>query len=79
MCHSILSNVIPKDIRVGDFSFVSKIFASTKTLNSIHEAPLMALLDVLTNNWLLNAPARKACQAGASLPEPIQALVPSKG
>jgi len=79
MVYSILSNIVPENIRVGDYSFVSKIFASTKTLKSIHEAPLLALLDVLADNWHLTDRARKACQAEASLPEPTPTVVPSKG
>lgn len=77
LAHSALTNDIPDSFRFSGYSFVSKIFASSKTLGLTHEVPLQAILRVIQQERKLSSEAVIDCDAVPKLQKPGRINLPS--
>ncbi|KAF4632165.1 hypothetical protein G7Y89_g5971 [Cudoniella acicularis] len=64
----VLSKIIPNDLAPSDYSFASKVFASTITRAIRDEAPFLAVLHVLAKEWQLSQSTLEECIAAPNLP-----------
>ncbi|KAH8647601.1 hypothetical protein BGZ60DRAFT_423704 [Tricladium varicosporioides] len=74
----ILSNAIPAEIAPSDYSFASKVFASTKTRATRDEAPFLAILHVLEKEWQLSRVTLEQCVEDPGLPDQGAVDLPSQ-
>lgn len=78
MQNSVLGNDVSEYIRSNGYSFASNIFVSKEILESRRNAPVLAILQAIQQEWQLSEEVINDCNAASRLPKPVLIGLPSE-